>query len=311
MARESSMRAVLCTRYGPPDVLQLIETAVPALRSGDVLVRVRASAVTATDCLVRALRPAVWPPKRLAAGLALGFSRPRHPILGAVFAGEVVATGRIVGRFAERDRVFGWTSLLRFGAYAEYYRSPERGTIARSPATASDEDAAALPYGGLLALHFLRKGGLRSGQNVLIYGASGAIGTSAVQLAKQFGATVTGVCSTSNLGLVQSLGADAVVDYTREDFATGRARYDLVFNAVGTSKARLRCDGVLAPNGRHVTVDDGLAKLRASDLELLGELYDAGRVRAVIDRTYPLERIVEAHAYVDAGHKKGNVVITL
>jgi NADPH:quinone reductase-like Zn-dependent oxidoreductase len=305
------MRAVLCTRYGPPEVLQLAEVAMPAPRKGDVLIRVHATAVTATDCHIRAFRPALWPLKRLVGAIALGFSRPRHPILGVVFAGEVVATGRSVRRFAEHDQVFGWSTFPRLGAYAEYCRMPEKGRVAHKPANASYQEAAALPYGALLALHFLRKGHVQSGQHVLIYGASGAIGTSAVQLAKHFGATVTGVCSTANLALVQSLGADAVIDYTKQDFATGSSRYDLVFNAVGKRKARLRCEGVLTPNGKHLTVDDGLPTLHVPDLGLLKELFEAGRITAVIDRTYPLERIAEAHAYVDQGHKKGNVVITL
>jgi NADPH:quinone reductase-like Zn-dependent oxidoreductase len=305
------MRAVVCTRYGPPEVLRLAEVPMPTPRSRDVLVRVRATAVTVSDCRIRAFVPGVWPPARLVAAIALGFSGPRHRILGVVFAGEVVATGGRVSRFTEHEQVFGWTSFPRLGAYAEYYRISETARVARKPANASYEEAAALPYGGLLALHFLRKGGVQRGQHVLIYGASGAIGTSAVQLAKHFGATVTGVCSTANLRLVRSLGADAVIDYTKEDFATGSSRYDLVLNAVGKRKARLRCERVLTPSGKHVTVDDGLPKLRPPDLGLLRDLFEAGRFRAVIDRAYPLERIAEAHAYVDQGHKKGNVVITV
>ncbi len=305
------MRAVLCTRYGPPEVLQLAEVATPVPGKGDVLVRLHAAAVTASDCMIRAFRSGLWPPRRLLAGIAIGFSRPRRPILGAVFAGEVVAAGRNVRRFAEHDRVFGWTALLRFGAYAEYCAISSKGRIARTPANATDQEAAALPFGGNIALHFLRKANLQRGQRVLIYGASGAIGTSAVQLAKHFGAAVTGVCSTANLELVRSLGADAVIDYTNEDFATGSTRYDLVFNAVGKRKAILQCAGVLAPNGKHITIDDGMPKLIMQDLELLRELFEAGRIKAVIDRAYPLERIAEAHAYVDQGHKKGNVVITM
>ena len=305
------MRAVLCTRYGSPEVLQLAEVVRPVPRNSELLVRIYATAVTATDCLVRGLRTGVWPWRRLVATVALGFSKPRQPILGIVFAGEVVGRGANAKGFKENDRVFGWTSFPRFGAYAEYCRISAKGKIALKPANATYEEAVALPFGGLLAVHFLRRARVQKGQHVLIYGASGAIGTAAVQLAKHFGATVTGVCSTGNLGLVRSLGADAVIDYTREDFAAGAERYDVVFNAVGKRKARLRCEGVLAPNGKHLTVDDGFPRLRAPDLAFLTELFETGQIRAVIDRTYPLERIAEAHAYVDQGHKKGNVVIRL
>lgn len=234
----------------------------------------------------------------------------RNPLFGAILAGEVVAIGKRVSRFAEHDQIFGWASFPRLGAYAEYCCVSDKGRIARKPANATYEQAAALPY-GLIALHFLRKARLQSGQRVLIYGASGAVGTCAVQLAKYFGARVTGVCSTTNLDLVKSLGADAVIDYTAADYAAGPARYDLVFNAVGKRMARLECDGILAPNGHHITVDDGLPRLRPADVQFAAELFETGRLQAVIDPTYPLERIVEAHAYVDQGHKKGNVVITI
>lgn len=303
------MKAVICTRYGPPEVLQLADVPSPTPRKRQLLVRVHATAVTASDCIMRGFRPGFWPPARVLAGLAMGFSRPRFPILGGVFAGEVVGTGRKVKRFAEGDQIFGWTSFPRLGAYAEYCTVSEKAKIAHKPVNASYDEAAALPYGALITLHFLRKAQIERGQNVLIYGASGANGTAAVQLAKHFGATVTGVCSTANLDLVRSLGADAVIDYTAEDFTKGSARYDLVFNAVGKKKSRLECEGVLTQNGKHITVDDGLPRPRAQDMLFIKELFETGRFRAVIDRTYPLERIVEAHTYVDQGHKKGNVVI--
>lgn len=191
---------------------------------------------------------------------------------------------------------------------------PEDGLLATRPANLTNEEAASIPYGGLLALHFLRRANIRAGQRVLIYGASGAVGTSAVQLAKHFGAEVTGVCSTANLALVGSLGATAVVDYTREDFTARGERYDLIFDAVGKRKsaaALRRCDRALASGGKRLSVDDGTPKLLAEDLFLLSELAGKGEIRPVIDRCYPLEELAEAHRYVDEGHKRGNVVIAV
>jgi NADPH:quinone reductase-like Zn-dependent oxidoreductase len=206
--------------------------------------------------------------------------------------------------------VYGFTAF-RFGAYAEYKCLPEKAILALKPSNVTHAEAAAVTYGGLLALYFLKKAKIESRHSVLVYGASGAIGTSAVQLAKYFGAEVTGVCSTANLNLVKSLGADAVIDYKMEDFTQSGARYDLIFNAVGKRKARLRAEGSLTPGGLHITVDDSTPRLRAEDLRFLTGLVEAGRLRPVIDRSYPLERIVDAHRYVDEGHKKGNVVIAV
>ncbi len=209
--------------------------------------------------------------------------------------------------------MFGFNRHL-FGTYAQYVCWPEDGLLAPRPGNLTDEESAAIPYGGLLALHFLRKAGVRAGQRVLVFGASGAVGTSAVQLARHLGAEVTGVCSTANVDLVTSLGATGVVDYTREDFTDRAERYDLVFDAVGKRKsaaALRRCREVLAPGGACVSVDDGTPKLRREDLVLLGELATKGEIRPVIDRTYALDDIVDAHRYVDNGHKRGNVVVTV
>lgn len=201
---------------------------------------------------------------------------------------------------------------LRFGAYAEYICLPEDSVLALRPVNLTHTEAAAIPYGGLLALHYLRKGAIQSGQSVLIYGASGANGTAAVQLAKHFGAKVTGVCSTRNLELVKSLGAETVIDYTREDFTTRSERYDFIFDAVGRKKsAPVPFGHALAPGGKFISVDDGRPTPQRADLVFLTGLVEAGRLTPVIDRVYPLEQIVEAHRYVDAGHKQGNVVITL
>ena len=274
-------------------------------------IRILATAVTSSDCYVRGLDLSLA--YRLMARLALGWNAPRQPVLGMVLSGEVDSVGPDARSFEVGERVFGF-NRHRFGTYAQYVCWPEDGLLAARPANLTDVEAAAIPYGGLLALHFLRKAGVRAGQRVLIYGASGAVGTSAVQLARHFGAEVTGVCSTANVDLVASLGATTVIDYTSEDFTEKAARYDLIFDAVGKRKsaaALRRCRQVLAPGGACVSVDDGTPKLRREDLVLLGELATKGEIRPVIDRTYALDDIVEAHRYVDNGHKRGNVVVAV
>ena len=306
--REGSMRAVVCTRYGPPEVLQLRDLPKPVPRHNEVCIKIFATAVTASDCIVRAF---IVPPRlKLLMGVVLGFRKPRNPILGLVLAGEIESVGEDVRQFKAGSQVYAFTAF-RFGAYAEYKCLPEKAIVALKPSNVTYGEAASLPYGGLLALYFLKKANIQSGHRVLVYGASGAIGTSAVQLAKYFGADVTGVCSAANLELVKSLGADTVIDYTKEDFTQNGVRYDLIFNAVGKRKATLQTEGSLTPDGRHITVDDSTPRLRAADLPFLTELVETGTLKPVIDRSYPLEQIVEAHRYVDQGHKKGNVVIAV
>jgi NADPH:quinone reductase-like Zn-dependent oxidoreductase len=305
------MKAIVCTKYGPPEVLQLKEVEKPPPRNNEVGIKIFATAVTASDCLVRAFKGSGirW----LLGRLLVGLTKPRKPIMGLVLAGEIETGGKDVKRFQKGDRVFAFTGF-RGGTYAQYTCLPEDSIVAFMPSNLSYEEAAAIPFGGLLALHFLRKGHIRSGQKVLIYGASGAVGTAAVQLAKSFGAEVTGVCSTTNLALVKSLGAETVIDYTKEDVTNRGELYDFIFDAVGKRKSsplKVQCKTALTPNGEYISVDDGLPKLHREDLLFLKELVEAGKIKPVIDKCYPLEHIVEAHRYVDQGHKKGNVVITV
>jgi NADPH:quinone reductase-like Zn-dependent oxidoreductase len=302
------MKAIICTKYGTPDVLRLREVEKPAPKDKEVLVKIHAAAVTSGDCRVRSFNSPLsyWIPMRI----FLGVTKPRKPILGVELAGEIADVGKGVTRFKKGDQVFAMTGM-RFGAYAEYTCLPEDGVVGLKPANATYEEAASILFGGTTALHFFRKAKLQSGHKVLIYGASGAVGTSAVQLAKRLGAEVTGVCSTANMELVKSLGADRVIDYTREDFTRRTERYDIVFDAVGKCPKSSR-KKALVPNGTFVSVEgQGIAKERIEDLLYLKELFEAGKLKPVIDRRYPLEYVAEAHRYVDQGHKKGNVIVTM
>ena len=309
------MKAIVCTRYGPPEVLQLKEADKPTPRDNEVLIKIHATAVTASDCLIR--RSDLPIIMSLGRRLAVGLTRPRKPVFGAVVAGEIEAVGKDVKLFREGDQVYGSTGL-RLGAYAEYACMSEAetmtGCLAIKPATMSYQEAAAVPYGAMIALHFIDKGNIRSGQRALIYGASGAIGTTALQLAKHLGAEVTAVCSTTNLALVKSLGADKVIDYTREDSISSLELYDFVFDAVGKRKSsnlKQQCRNALAQGGKYASVDGGMPRPRAEYLVRMKQIIEEGHFRAVVDRCYPLEQIGEAHRYVDKGHKKGNVVITV
>jgi len=305
------MKAVLVTRWGPPEVLQVAEVKRPEPRKGEVRIRIFATSVTVSDCIARALQAPLR--YRIPARLLLGWSRPRRPIFGMVAAGVVDAVGRNVTAFKPGDKVFGM-SRWKAGAYAEFACWSTRTLLAPMPANLSYEEAAALPYGGLLAMHLLRKARIQPGQRVMVYGASGAIGTATVQLAKHFGARVTGVCSTRNLALVESLGADAVIDYTREDFTSGSDRYDVIIDAVGRKKsaqALLRAADALTPGGRCISIDDDFPKLSADDLLLLKRLAESQELKPVIDRCVPLEEMAEAHRYVEQGHKRGNVIVTI
>jgi NADPH:quinone reductase-like Zn-dependent oxidoreductase len=306
------MKAVVCTRYGPPEVLELREVPKPVPGDAEVLIKIHATTVAAGDVRTRAFKVPLleWLPARL----YLGVTRPKRPILGLELAGDVAEVGKDATRFKPGDPVFAFAGF-GFGAYAEYLCLPEEskaakdGLVAIKPSNMTYAEAAAATGGALTALSFMRKAGIQGGQRVLIYGASGSIGTFAVQLATAFGAEVTGVCSTANVDLVRALGADKVVDYAREDFTTTGETYDVIFDAVAKSsqshsRRALKEGGIFLSAHGSATVEPG-------DLMVLKDLIEAGKLRSVIDRSYPLEQIVEAHRYVEQGHKQGNVVITV
>ena len=300
------MKAVVVTGSGPPEVLELRDVEKPVPRDNEMLVRVHASTVTIGDAIIRKMPRFLMGPMMILMGFKL------KKIAGHELAGVVEAVGRDIKSFSKGDHVFGTTTGLRSGANAEYVCIPEeggRGMVAGKPTNISFGEAAAIPVGGLTALQILRSANVSNGDRVLIFGASGSVGTYAVQLAKYYGAHVTGVCSGANLDLVRSIGADEVIDYSKEDFRKNGKTYDVIFDTVRKLK-RSGCKKSLGENGIFIS-SWFLTRETNEDLIHLKELVEAGKVRPVIDRTYPLEEVMEAHRYVDLGHKRGNVVITV
>ena len=309
------MKAIICTKYGPPEVLKMKEVEKPAPKEDEVLIKIFATAVTASDIFIRGSQIPIqfWIPMRI----MLGLTKPRKSIIGLVLAGKIESVGKNLKRFKLGDQVYGLTGF-GLGAYAEYKCMKETdstyGCLALKPNNLSYEEATVAAYGGLLAFQYMEKGNIQRGQKVLIYGASGTSGTTAVQFAKYLGAEVTGVCSTSNIELVKSLGADSVIDYTKKDSINLIKQYDFMLDAVGkikTSELKEACKKALTPKGKYVSIDDGKLILDSNRLALIKELVETGHIKPVVDRSYPLEQIVEAHEYVGKGHKKGGVAITI
>ncbi|MGB8958446.1 MAG: NAD(P)-dependent alcohol dehydrogenase [Candidatus Aminicenantales bacterium] len=331
------MKAMVCMKYGPPEVLQLKEVKKPIPKNNEILIKVHATPVSFGDTLVRHFN--VISPRKfhmpflfwLVGKIYFGFRKPKIPILGSEFSGEVESVGKDVNRFSKGDPVFGYRGP-RMGAYAEYLCMPENGVVAPKPANMSYEEAASVPYGAIMALNVLRKANLQPGQKILVNGASGGIGPAVVQLARShFGAIVTGVCSTPRLEYVRSLGAEKVIDYTREDFINSGETYDCIVDILGKSSFA-RCQRSLKPNGRCFFVSFKMRQVfqmlwtsmsggrkavcvvsneKAEDLTFLKDLIEAGEIKTIIDRCFPLEQAADAHRYVEQGHKKGNIVITL
>ena len=310
----TKMKAMVATGYGSPEVLQLQEVNQPQPIKNEVLIKIHATSVTASDVLIRGLKaPLMY---KLLVQLAFGFGKPRNPILGMVVAGTITGKGKNVTKFNLGDEVFAYCSMSpmkhHFGSYAEYICLPQDWNIALKPTNINFEEAAAIPYGGLLAAHLMKKTHIRKGDKVLIYGASGSIGTMALQMAKNAGATVTSVCSSKNFELVKSLGSDKVIDYTASNAESQLETYRYVIDAVGNSKSsvlKAKSKQAIHKKGKYLSIDDGTPTTPKEAFLKLTELVEQGKLKPVIDKVYPLEEMAEAHRYVEKGHKRGNVVV--
>ncbi|MEM6965289.1 MAG: NAD(P)-dependent alcohol dehydrogenase [Bacteroidota bacterium] len=317
------MKSVICTEYGSPEVLQLQQTNIPQPKENEILVKIHATSATSGDARIRRADPFII-------RLIFGFKKPKNAILGVVIAGEVKAVGKAVTRYKVGGQVFGSTGM-QFGAYAEYTTISEDGTLTLKPPQLSYEEAAAIPFGALAALHFLKKANLKAGQKVLIHGGSGAVGSAAIQIAKSFGAEVTAVCSNKNFEMVKSLGADKAIDYTKEDFSKSNKKYDVILETVGKSSI-VQGMNALQPKGKLVLVSasfgqifyglvasmlsskkviTGVDEANAIAMNYLSQLIENGQLKPVIDRSYPLEKVATAHQYVDSGRKRGNVILII
>jgi len=314
------MKAVVCTKYGSPEVLKLRDVEKPTPCEDEILIKISHTTVTSSDCIVRGFNLQKFHPARIAMGLVLGFGKPKNPILGMVASGEVEAIGDAVTKFKIGEKVVAYTvksaTKMKFGTYAEFICIPQDWMIFSKPANISSEEAVAIPYGGSIALHFLKKGNIQKCKNVLIVGASGTVGSTAVQLAKHYGAKVTGVCSTPNIKLVKSLGADRVIDYTKEDYSKTSEQFDLILYAVpllASNKKgyKKQLKPLLTPTGKLISIHNGSPIPNMVDLLFLKQLSESVVFKPVIGRIYSLEQIAEAHKYVETGHKTGNVIVSV
>jgi len=310
------MKAIICDRYGPPEVLTLQKYAKPIPMDDEVLIKIFATAVTASDVLIRGLHaPFIY---RFLMQVMMGFRKPKNPILGMVLSGVVEKAGHKVKSLKKGDPVFASGSMssfkLRFGAYAEYMCLPEDWNLATKPSNINFEEAAAIPYGACLAWFYFKKMNIKQGHKILIYGSSGSVGLMMIQLAKNAGALVTAVCSGKNFDLVHSKGAHKTIDYTLDDSNKQLEKYDFIFDAVGTTKTsqiKISSRKALTTNGKYISVDDSSPSTTKADFLKIKDFVELGQISPTIDRVYPIEQIVEAHKYVERGHKKGSVVISI
>ena len=307
--KKDTMKAIVCTKYGVPEVLKLKEIEKPIPKDNEVLINIFATTVISGDITLRKLTLLKYLVMAPIARIFFGVKNMRKKILGHDFVGKIEKIGESVKKHSVGDIVFGTTGY-KGGAYAEFICLPEDGVLLTKPENISYQEAAAIPIGGMTALCFLKKGNIDSNQKVLIYGASGSIGTYAIQIAKYFGANVTGVCSSSNLNLVKSLGADKVIDYTKTDFTQQIEKYDLIFDTVGKCSSP-QCKKVLNRKGIYLSTHSSPMSEKIEDLIFLKKMIKKGKLKSVIDRTYKMDEIIEAHKYVEKGHKKGNVIINI